>query len=147
MNLDVPYPHFEAELKIAQLSRHSSLLTTIPQAEILLQARKMIEEVPINHFLLEGIVRIVRNTRPQSSKLSLAQEYLEFGASPRATQALLIASKAAAVIAGSAEVEFEHIASIAPAVLRHRCVTNLKSLSEKRSSSSIIHQIVKETVL
>ena len=116
-------------------------------ADILLKARPVVESISISKELLHGVVRIVRNTRPQESKLTVAQEYLDFGASPRATQALLIASKAIALIKGKTEVEFEHISEVAPAVLRHRCILNFRSLSEKRSSTSIVNQIVQETIL
>ncbi|WP_186645615.1 AAA family ATPase [Fluviispira vulneris] len=147
LNLEIPYPDLEAEVKIATLSQMESDLEPIPFAAILLEARRVIESVPIKEDLLQGIVRIVRNTRPHESKLSVARDYLEFGASPRATQALLIASKALAVIRGQSEVQFDNVNEIAPAVLRHRCIVNFRSLAEKRSVSNIVNQIVQETVL
>lgn len=147
LNLEIPYPDFDSEVKVATLSKKIEDLQKMPFAEILLKARSIVENVAISEELLHGVVRIVRNTRPQESKLMVAKEYLDFGASPRATQALLIASKAIALIRGKKEVQFEDIAEVAPAVLRHRCIMNFRSLSEKRSSTSIVNQIVQETVL
>ncbi|WP_161597782.1 AAA family ATPase [Fluviispira multicolorata] len=147
LNLEIPYPDFDSEVKIASLSQMENDLDAIPLVSILLEARRVIENVPIKDDLLQGIVRIVRNTRPLESKLSVARDYLDFGASPRATQALLIASKAFAVIRGQKEVQFENVIEIAPAVLRHRCIVNFRSLAEKRSVSNIVNQIVQETVL
>ncbi len=147
LNLEIPYPDFDSEIKVACLPKKIEDLTVSPFAKTLLNSRETVENVSISNELLSGVVRIVRNTRPQESKLNVAKDYLDFGASPRATQALLVASKAIALIRGKTEVKFEHIAEIAPAVLRHRCILNFRSLSEKRSSSNIINQIVQETIL
>ncbi len=147
INLEIPYPDFESEVKVAILPKKIEDLQAISFAQTLLQARPIVEGVSISKELLHGVVRIVRNTRPQESKLSVAKEYLDFGASPRATQALLIACKAIALIKGKTEVQFENISEIAPAVLRHRCILNFRALSEKRSSTSIVNQIVQETIL
>lgn len=147
LNLEIPYPDFEAEVKVATLPKKHEDLQVASFAQTLLQARPIIEQVPIDKELLNGIVRIVRNTRPQESRLSVAKDYLDFGASPRATQALLIASKAIALIRGQKEVSFENVVEVAPVVLRHRCIVNFRSLAEKRSSTSIVNQIVQETIL
>ena len=147
LNLEIPYPDFDSEVKVASLPKKIDDLKVAPYAEALLKARQIVENISISKELLHGVVRIVRNTRPQESKLAVAKEYLDFGASPRATQALLIASKAIALIRGKNEVQFENIAEVAPAVLRHRCIMNFRSLSEKRSSTSIVNQIVQETIL
>lgn len=147
LNLEIPYPDFEAEVKVAAMTKETTDLPPAPFAEILLNSRQVVEKVKISEPLLHGIVRIVRNTRPHDSKLNVAKEYLDFGASPRATQALLISAKAFALLKGKNEVEFEHITEVAPAVLRHRCIMNFRSLSEKRSATSIINQIVQETIL
>jgi MoxR-like ATPase len=147
LNLEIPYPDFESEVKVATLPKKIEDLEAISFVDTLLKARPIVENISISKELLLGVVRIVRNTRPQESKLSVAKEYLDFGASPRATQALLIASKAIALIRGKNEVQFENISEVAPAVLRHRCILNFRSLSEKRSSTSIVNQIVQETIL
>ena len=147
LNLDIPYPDFDSEVKIASLPKKMEDLSLVPFANTLLNSRETVENISISKELLNGVVRIIRNTRPQESKLNVAKEYLDFGASPRATQALLIASKAIALLRGKTEVQFEHIAEMAPAVLRHRCIMNFRSHTEKRSSSNIINQIVQETIL
>ncbi|APJ03006.1 AAA family ATPase [Silvanigrella aquatica] len=147
LNLEIPYPDFDSEVKVAMLPKKTEDLKATSFATTLLNARSIVESMPISNELLHGVVRIVRNTRPQESKLNVAKDYLDFGASPRATQALLIASKALALIRGKIEVQYENIAEVAPAVLRHRCVLNFRSLSEKRSATSIVNQIVQETIL
>ncbi len=100
MNIEVPYPDFNSEVKITMLSQQEQKTTSLLNASILLNARKSIETVVMDEQLIKGIVRLVRNTRPSESQLSVAKEYLEFGASPRASQSLFIASKALAVIRG-----------------------------------------------
>ncbi len=89
----------------------------------------------------------MRNTRPESSTLKVTKAYFDFGASPRASMALVIASKAMALLRGDREVTLDHVFKVAPSVLRHRCVINFKALSERRTVSDIVEEIMKETVL
>ena len=103
--------------------------------------------MPIEKHLLEAIVRLVRNSRPESTNLALVKDEVAFGASPRASQSLKIASQAAAILAGDSTVQWKHIQRMAPAVLRHRLVLSFKALAKKRSSGDIIQELLKETIL
>lgn len=147
LNIEVPYPSFEAELGIAILPATLEDLQPMPSAHVVLGARPVVEQIKISKSLLEGIVRIVRNTRPGDSKLKVAAECIDYGASPRASQAMVIASKALALLKGATEVDPTHIMAVGPAVLRHRCVASFKSLTQKRSMNDIVGEILAETVL
>lgn len=147
LNIEIPYPDFASELKVSRLSSAVSDLETLEFANQLTFARSAVEGFPMKEELLEAIVRIVRNTRPSHSSLEVTKTYLDFGASPRASQALHIASKALAILRGANEVTFQHIEEIAPAVLKHRCVVNFKCLADKINVTDVIHKIIKETIL
>lgn len=147
LNIDVSYPTFEAEKQIALLPGKVEDLTAFRGAENLYNARAEVEAVRLSPLLLDAIVRIVRNTRPGESNLKIVENYIEFGASPRASQALVAASKAKALLSNSLEVTPEHIRSVAPAVLRHRCVSNFKAVTEKRTMNWIVEGILNETVV
>jgi MoxR-like ATPase len=147
VNIEVPYPDADAELRIALLPGQFDDLQAFQHAPSLFSNRQLVESMPARQELLEAIVRIVRNTRPESSALKVTKNYLEYGASPRASQALVIASKALALLRGDKEVTLEHVFSIAPSVLRHRCVMNFKAISERKAVAEVIEEILKETVL
>lgn len=147
INIEVPYPDFESEVRVSRISGFDTNLEAVETFKPLAFVRKEIEQMPISDNLLNAIVRIVRNTRPSESKLPVTKEYIEYGASPRASQALHIASKALAILRGDKEVTFQHVEEMAPAVLRHRCVSNFKFLSEKRNMDDIIREVVKGTIL
>ncbi|MES2614875.1 MAG: MoxR family ATPase [Bdellovibrionota bacterium] len=147
LNIEIDYPDLESEVKIAMLPQNTTPFSTIENFSILLEARKQIESMFIDEKLIYAIVRIVRNTRPEESKLSIAKNYFEYGASPRASQSLLMASKAFAVLQGAQEVSFTHIKAMAACVLKHRCIVNYKCMSENKNVLDIIKQIVEETIL
>ena len=147
LNIEVPYPNLEAEIKVALLPQSSPDLAALPTAELVYNARQAVDTVRVSDALLAGIVRIVRNTRPHDSTLAVAKNYLEFGASPRASQSLVAGSRALALLNGEKEVTPEHVAAVGPAVLRHRCIANFRSLSEKRAMTDIVKEIIAETVL
>ena len=147
LNIDMDYPSFEAEVKVASLSYNAPFCTPFEKAHILLEARSEVEKIKIDEKLLSGIVRIVRNTRPQESKIPLVQNYFEYGASPRASQSLLIASKAMALLKGAQEVTFEHVKQVAVNVLKHRCIMNYKCMAENKNVAHLIQEVVEETIL
>lgn len=147
LNIEISYPDLESEVRIASLAQDTQQIEPIADASILLNARKEIEAMPIDEKLIYGIVRIVRNTRPEESKLAIAKEYFEYGASPRASQSLLIASKAFAVLQGDSQVSFKHVKEMATSVLKHRCIVNYKCISENKNVTNIIQEIAEETIL
>ncbi len=147
LNIEVPYPEFEAEVAVALLPQQSTICEPINEANTLLfQGLEAVRQVVMSPAILESIVRIVRNTRPESTHLKMVKEFLAFGASPRASQALTLASKALALLSGQAEVSMEHVVKIAPSVLRHRCVPAMGALRQDKSMNEIIQEILQDTL-
>jgi MoxR-like ATPase len=147
LNIEVPYPSFEAEVLLANLPGQGIDLPAFGSPSLCLQSKEAIDTVTLSTGLQHAIVRLVRNTRPEMSDLLIAKEMLEYGASPRATLALNTASKALAFLSGEKEVRWEHIQAIAPSVLRHRIVINFRALNAKRSATSIVNEIIASTLL
>jgi MoxR-like ATPase len=147
LNIEISYPDFQSETAIAEMAGAVSDVSPLEGAEILQSARELVEKVQMSKSLVEGVIRIVRNTRPGDSQLSVARNYLEYGASPRASQALVVAAKAYAVLRGEREVTPQHVLAAGAAVLRHRCLLNFRAVSEKRGVNNIVSEILAETVL
>lgn len=145
-NIEVPYPDFQSEVAVATLTARTEDAIALNEAHLVFNARDTVEQVKMSSSLVEAAVRLVRNTRPGETQLQFVKTFLDFGASPRASQALVIASKALALLQGAKEVSPEHILTIAPSVLRHRIVLNFKAFSEKQTASDIVTLILKDTV-
>lgn len=147
VNIDVGYPNFETELQVAVLSAAEKELSSLPAANLVLNARPAIEQIPMQQQLLEACVRLVRNTRPAESKLQHIKNYVDYGASPRASQSLVLAAKAAAFLAGAQQVSWEHVEKVATAVLQHRLVLNFKAATDGIQSKDVCKTLVAESIL
>ena len=147
MDIHVPYPDFEAELAIATLSPAGHEVSPLEEASQLLEAHKSVVNIQVPETVLKGIVRLVRSTRPEDSSLSFVKEFLDYGASPRASQALVLASQALAFIWGENQVSPEMVIKMAPPVLRHRCVPNFKALAQRKDANSLVKWVVNECIM
>ena len=106
---------------------------------------KLAKEVHIDDALLKYIINIIGATRdPKAFGLDEIAEYIDFGASPRASINMYNASRALALIRGKDFVTPLDIAKIAPSVLRHRLILNYKAQAKGISADEIISKIIKE---
>lgn len=137
MKLSVEYPNREDELKI--LNKYSGKREYNPKQIIskkdILNIRKKIKEVHLEDKLKEYIVDLVLKTRAKS-------KYISWGASPRATLSLALASKGYAFLEGRDYVKPEDIKKVAKDVLRHRIVLNYEAEMDNISSDRIIDSLL-----
>jgi MoxR-like ATPase len=88
---------------------------------------------------------LVRSSRPREAEaLPFIKEWTEWGAGPRASQNLILASKARAVMDGRFVASTEDVKAVAPSILRHRIITNFKAQAEGISSLHIIDRLLQE---
>lgn len=104
---------------------------------VLLQTRKLISRIPIADAVMNYILDLVMATHQENP-------YIREGASPRAAQALVRASKARAFLEGRLNVSFEDVRSLAYPVLRHRILLNFDAVSDGITQDSVIRQILSE---
>ncbi|MCI9674150.1 MAG: MoxR family ATPase [Lachnospiraceae bacterium] len=103
--------------------------------EELLQARKLISRIPVADAVMNYILELVMATHEKNP-------YIREGASPRAAQALIRASKARAFMEGRLNVSFEDVQSVAYPVLRHRVLLSFDAVSEGVTEDTVIRQII-----
>ena len=144
LKLKIGYPTKEEELQImermAQTSRSAAVQPVITPEEIL-AVREVVDQIYLDARIKDYIVNLVMATRnPQQFQLDLA-DYIEFGASPRATISLAIAAKAYAFMQGRAYVVPNDIKTIGPDVLRHRIIVSYEAEASEVSVESIIQTI------
>lgn len=144
-NIELGYPSYEDELTIVRQTTSSQKMIVEPVlsgAEII-YFQELVRRVPVSDNVLEYAVGLVHRTRPQSNKSGLqAKNYIEWGAGPRASQNLILAAKANALINGKFAPDIEDVQSIALPVLRHRIIRNFKAEAENMSTNALITSIL-----
>ena len=140
----VAYPKLDEELAIAMNSPGNALSTVnaVLDANALHALQRTVQAVPIASDVGRYAVRLASSTRPQNDKVAGVTEFIECGASPRASQALVLAGKARALLNGRAHVDFADIRALAPAVLRHRLVLNFRARAEKVDADLLIQRLL-----
>lgn len=143
-NIVLDYPSYEDEINIVKntTSDHTDSLEKVMDAEEIIQFQNLVRRVPIPDNVLEYIVKLVHQTRPESQYAPAnVQEYISWGAGPRASQYLTISAKCNAILNGKYSPDIEDVQEIAIPVLRHRMLKNYKAEAEGITVESIIRDL------
>ncbi len=143
--IQLDYPRFEAELAIVKATTSDIRYEVQHQVtgEEILYFQQLVRRVPIADNVVEYAVRLVHKTRPRTELASKeANEFLEWGAGPRASQNLILAAKCNALFNGKFSPDIEDVKAVALAILRHRIVRNFKAEAEGVSVEDIVKRIV-----
>ena len=147
LKLKIGYPTQAEERQILDLmARTSNVPTTtaVVEARDILAARQVINDIYIDDKVKDYIVDIVCCTRePDRYKIKI-KDYIQLGASPRATIALALAGKAYAFLQGRGYVTPQDIKTIGMDVLRHRVAITYEAEAEEKTSETIIQKIFNE---
>ena len=145
--LQVGYPNLEEEKQI--VAGHSftpleGLQPKLTRQEIML-FRDAVEHIPASGNVIDYAARLVRATRPDGDGASNdVSRWIRWGASPRASQNLILAGRARAATQGRFNVACEDVAAIAPMVLRHRIIRSFHADAEGKSADDIVQQLLEE---
>ena len=145
MKLLVDYPSKEEERLI--LDRMASTSPTIEidpvlSPEDIAAARGLVDEIYVDDRIKDYIVDLTFATRePTRYGLEIA-DWIQFGASPRATLALTIGARASAFIAGRGFVTPQDVKDVAPDVLRHRIIITYEAEAEERTSEDVVRAVL-----
>jgi MoxR-like ATPase len=128
----INYPTAEEERAILESTtgRKSNPVQKVIEGSKILEAQRLVREVHINTDLIDVVSRIVRATRPGQSEVAFVNEWVRWGAGPRAGQAMILTAKARALLHGNFAVTMEDIQKVAYPVLRHRILMNFKAEAE-----------------
>lgn len=145
-NLILDYPEFEHELEIIKrtTSGADTSVNKILDADEILFFQNLIRKIPVADNVMEYAVKLVSKTRPGTpSAHNWANQYLNWGAGPRASQYLIIGAKAHAAMNGKYSPDIEDVKAIALPVLRHRIVRNYKAEADGLNLDMIIKEFMK----
>jgi MoxR-like ATPase len=149
LNIEISYPNLDQETDIvaSTTSSYKPALNKVIRADKILEMQDLVRKVPASSHVIGYAVRLVRASRPQETEaLSFAKEWSEWGAGPRASQYLILAAKARAVMGGRYVASTDDVKAVAPSILRHRVITNFKAQAEGISSMDIIDRLLQEVL-
>jgi MoxR-like ATPase len=144
-NVMLDYPSLEEELQVVKntTSNYAPTLSTILTGEEISYFQQLIRRIPVPDNVMQYAVSLSAKTRPNTAHAApVANEYLSWGAGPRASQFLVIGAKCNAVLNGKYSPDIEDVKAIAPAILRHRIVKNFKAEAEGISVEKIIEDLL-----
>ncbi|KPM49890.1 AAA family ATPase [Jiulongibacter sediminis] len=143
VNLD--YPSFQQELDIVKATTTDikKKVNKVLGGDEIINFQHLVRRVPVADNVVEYAVNLVHKTRPNSERASAqANEFLDWGAGPRASQNLILAAKCNALINGKYSPDIEDVKAVAIAVLRHRIVRNFKAEAEGMGIEKIINDML-----
>ena len=147
LKLKIGYPTRAEERQILDLMAHTVNLpevSAVVDAATILNARRVINEIYIDDKVKDYIVDLVCATRdPETYKIAV-KDFIQLGASPRATIALTLAAKAYAFLQGRGYVTPQDVKSIGMDVLRHRVAITYEAEAEDKTSETVIQKIFDE---
>lgn len=153
LNIPVGYPTPQQEADIVKSTTTNTKVELQPilsSAEVL-RLQELVRGVPVANDVVDYAVAIANCSRPTSNaqknsfgdkQANEIQKYIRYGASPRASQYLILGAKALAILKGRFHVDFEDVKSIATSVLRHRLILNFHARSDGLDSDEIIRRIL-----
>lgn len=144
-NIWLDYPSFEEEINIVKNTTNdiSAEPTVVLTQEEIIYFQHLIRRVPVADNVYQYAVNLVHKTRPNTEKADkLANEYLSWGAGPRASQFLIIGAKCYAALNGKFSPDIEDVKFVSKMILRHRIVKNYKAEAEGISTDNIIEKLL-----
>ncbi|MBL4707434.1 MAG: MoxR family ATPase, partial [Flavobacteriales bacterium] len=147
-NIWLDYPSFKDELDIvkATTSDKTVSVSKIMDAEEITFFQQLIRKIPVPDNVLEYAVKLAASTRPNTENSpQMVNDFLSWGAGPRASQFLVVGAKCHAAISGKYSPDIEDVKAVAEPILRHRIVRNYKAEAEGYSIDRIIKELIETT--
>ena len=144
-NIKLTYPSFKDEVEVVKstTSDEPKKVNKVLSGEEIAYFQHLVRRVPIVDNVIEYAVGLANKTRPGvPGSTSIANDYLEWGAGPRASQFLVLGSKCNALLNGKYSPDIEDIQAIAKPVLRHRIVRNFKAEADGISVDELIEKLM-----
>ncbi len=150
-HINIDYPTEEQELQIVQQTTTvtDTQVTSVISREQILRLQGLVRQVPVADHVVRYAVRIARLTRvrEESKKPTAVENYVSWGAGPRASQYLVLGAKAKAILSGASHVMPEHIRDVALPVMRHRIVTNFNAEADGVTTDDIVNDLLREVTV
>lgn len=144
MYLKVDYPTEQEEFSVLKMTTGGAKTDVNPvmSASDVTEIQRLVREVSISDDLISYVNQVVRNTRPDSSEIDFVKKWVDWGAGPRAGQAMILTAKARALFENRYAVTTQDLRFVTHAVLRHRLLLNFKAEAEKIGPDRVASEIL-----
>ncbi|WP_298327737.1 MoxR family ATPase [uncultured Dokdonia sp.] len=142
INLD--YPSFQEEVDVvkATTSAAKPTVNALLNAQEIIDFQQLVRRIPVADNVIEYAVNLVSKTRPKTEKAAqIVNDYIDWGAGPRASQNLILGAKTHAAVHGKFSPDIEDVQKVATGILRHRMIKNYKAEAEGLSIEDIIKSL------
>ncbi|GAB5497661.1 MAG: MoxR family ATPase [Phycisphaerales bacterium] len=147
--IKIGYPTEEEELEIVRRSSSKAEVVIDPVigADEIGSMQQLIRHAPVADHVIRYALRLVRATRQPKpgeadNRPQVVQDYVGWGAGPRASENLILSAKAKAILAGQTHADIEHVQAAALPVLRHRVLTNFNAEADQVTSDDVVRRLL-----
>lgn len=143
--IELKYPSIAEEIQVVKATTNDEEVHVNPlfNAEEIIEVQHLIRRIPVPDNVIDYAVRLVNRTRPgQEGSSDYVNNYVDWGAGPRASQNLVLGTKAHAAIHGKFSPDIEDVKAVAIGILRHRVLKNYKAEAEGISEETIISELL-----
>ncbi len=142
--IHLDYPSFQEEIDVvkATTSDKKPTVSSLFTAQEIIDFQQLIRRIPVADNVIEYAVQLVSKTRPKTtSAAQIVNDYIDWGAGPRASQNLILGAKTHAAVKGKYSPDIEDVQAVAEGILRHRLIKNYKAEAEGLSIEDIIKSL------
>jgi MoxR-like ATPase len=143
LEIDVGYPDLAAEraMLLATTGASEARPVQAMTGAELMAAQTLIRRLPVGEGVVDAILKLVRGARPETTEIEEVRRHLAYGPGPRAAQALMLATRARAVLDGRLSPSVEDVLALAEPVLRHRMALNFSSRADGVHLSQVLDRL------
>lgn len=143
LQIDVGYPGLEAERRmlLATTIGEEKQAARVCTPDDLIEAQALVRRVPVGEQVVESILSLVRAARPDAGHDSGVKDMIAWGPGPRASQALMLAARARALLDGRLAPSTDDVVALAQPVLRHRMALNFSARAEGVTTAGVIERL------
>ncbi|MGF6233379.1 MoxR-like ATPase [Inquilinus ginsengisoli] len=144
MQVDVGYPDLASERRmlLATTGVHEAQIEAVISADTLQRTQRLVRRLPVGETVLEAILSLVRAARPDSTDLPEVQRMVGWGPGPRASQSLMLACRARAILTGRTSPSVDDVAALARPILQHRMALTFAARADGATIADVVERLV-----
>ncbi|NYJ27978.1 AAA family ATPase [Allomuricauda sp. ARW1Y1] len=143
IKIGYPTDKEETEILKATTGTKKAKLNKVLSGEDIIRLQQLVREISISDGLIQYVSDVIRATRPDTTSVDYVKKWVDWGAGPRAGQAMILTAKANALLNGKLAVTLEDLQTVALPVLRHRVLVNFRAEAEGITSDTVTQEILK----
>jgi MoxR-like ATPase len=141
--IDYPSKAEESEIVKQTTGSYEPELSAVLASKEIIKLQELVRRVPVSDYVVDYAIRLVSETRPKDAGGPEAlKDLISWGAGPRASQALIVGSKARAILDGRLCASVEDVQEIAYTVLRHRVVLSFKAEADGITADNVVEKLL-----